>query len=197
MQWGLPMVLAAFLRGAPAPEDNLFAYVNIHLLIVQTATLLLVAELSRLLETPWFPALKRNWLASTASLVALATGFSALLTMATSAAARYDVSLQFLQLLSSLDIAWVTATTFIALGFLRGRAAAWLGGIVILIACVASIAIYLDVVGFTNSGGWLVDGSKLMSIVLPADTIAALIALSILAAASRGVQSTAQPRPQS
>ena len=137
------------------------------------------------------------WLASAASLIAIVTGFAALLTLATSAAARYEPSLQFLQLLSSLDIAWVTAALFYGAWKLWGRLPAWILGSLIVVACVGSIAVYLNVVGFTESGGWLVDAPRMMTIVIPADMVAAVVALSVLLSAGlKTDQATVQRSPQ-
>jgi hypothetical protein len=164
---------------------------------LQVVTFGLVVELTSLTDQPWFNHLKKAWLASTASLVAVVVGFSALLTLATSAAAQYETSLQFLQLLSSLDIAWVVAALYIGARKLWGRGIALVLGSMILLACVASIALYLQTVGFTESGGWLVDVNAMFRIVISSDTIAALLSLTILFAAARSVQRTEQPRPHS
>lgn len=198
LQWGLPLSLAALIFGAPGPDEGLFEYSLAHLTVVQIATYLFVVEMGALTDRPWFNHLRRSWLASTASLVAAAVGFSALLTLATSAAARYDVSLQFLQLLSSLDIAWVVAALYLGVRRLSGPPVATWAGAGLLVACVASIAIYLAVVGFTDAGGWLVDGARLLRIVLPSDAMAAIIAITFLLLASRKAdQPTEQARLQS
>lgn len=197
LQWGIPLSLAALLL--PAPQgDGLFRYTLIHLTVIQIATFLFTIEMSPLTDRPWFQQTKRPWLASSASLVAAAVGFSALLTLATSAAARYDPSLQFLQLLSSLDIAWVVAGLYLGARKLWGKPYALILASVLIIVCVWSIAVYLSSVGFTSDGGWLVDGGEMMRIVLPADTIAAVIAIAaMLLASHRSERLTAQPSPQS
>jgi hypothetical protein len=175
---------------APPPDQGLLIYTLVHLTVLQVATLLFVVETSHLTADPWFQHLRRPWLATAASLVAAAVGFSALLTIASSAAARYDVSLQFLQLLSSLDIAWVVAALYLGSLQLWGRRVAAIGGTLLLIACVASIAIYLVVVGFTPEGGWLVDGARMLTIVVPSDVMAAIISLTVVLWASRRAQRT-------
>jgi hypothetical protein len=182
----------------PAPTDRLLGYNLVHLLAMMIATLLLTVDLAPLLDRPWFPGVRRPWLASAASLIALVTGFAALLTLATSAAAGYDPSLQFLQLLSSLDIAWVTAAIFFGAWSLWGRGSAWVLGSLVVIACVASIAAYLNVVGFTDQGGWLVDAGKLVRIVISADIVTAIVSLAVLlSAAWKKDQPMAQRSPQS
>jgi hypothetical protein len=197
LQWAIPLSLVALLL--PAPEgQTLFRYTLIHLTVIQIATFLFTIEMSPLTDEPWFGHNKRPWLASSASLVAAVVGFSGLLTLATSAAARYDPSLQFLQLLSSLDIAWVVAALYLGSRMLWGRPIALGFGAVLIAACVLSIAIYLNSVGFTSAGGWLVDGGEMMRIIIPADTVAALVATSVLLLAShRSELRTAQPSPQS
>lgn len=198
LQWGIPLSLIALLFGAPSPDAGLFEYSVVHLTVLQVATYLFVIEMGGLTDRPWFSHLRRPWLASTASLVAAAVGFSALLTLATSAAARYDVSLQFLQLLSSLDIAWVVGALYLAVRRLSGSTVGTWAGSALLIACVVSIGVYLAVVGFTDSGGWLVDGGELQRIVLPSDTMAAIISITFLILATRRAdQPTEQARLQS
>lgn len=198
LQWGIPLSAALLLFPAPPPDDGLLAYNLVHLGVLQVAALLFAAEIQNLLDQPWFPDVRRPWLASAASLVALVTGFAALLTLATSAAARYDASLQFLQLLSSLDIAWVTAALFFGAMQLWRPSLAWAAAVAIVVACIGSIAAYLIEVGFTPEGGWIVSGPDLMTIVIPADTVAALISITVLLVASqRTDQLTAQRSPQS
>ncbi len=197
LQWAIPLSLVALLL--PAPDgDGLLRYALIHLTVIQIATFFFTIEMSPLTDEPWFGHNKRPWLASSASLVAAVVGFSGLLTLATSAAARYDPSLQFLQLLSSLDIAWVVAALYLGARMLWGRPIALALGAVLIAACVLSIALYLNSVGFTSAGGWLVDGGEMMRFIIPADTVAALIATSVLLLAShRSERRTAQPSPQS
>lgn len=198
LQSGVLFAAVGLAYGAPSPADGLYSYTLAHLVALQVATFAFTIELAPLTDRPWFAHLRRPWLTSSASLVAAVVGFSALITLASSAAARYDPSLQFLQLLSSLDIAWVVSALYIAIRRLRGPAAATVAGSLLLAACVVSIAVYLDVVGFTDPGGWLVDGSALARIVIPADTASAIVAgAALLAASRRADQTTAQPRPQS
>ncbi len=197
LTWAIPLSLLALLFRAPAPGGGLWAYSLAHLTVVQLATFGFVAEMGELAERPWFQHMKRSWLASVSSLIAAAVGFSALLTLATSAAARYDVSLQFLQLLSSLDIAWVVAALYLGARRLSRRRVASIAGLMLLAACVLSIAIYLSVVGFADDGGWLVDGGELMRIVLPSDLVAAVISLTVLLRAARLPHPMEQERLQS
>ncbi|MDH3190884.1 MAG: hypothetical protein OEM39_09665 [Acidimicrobiia bacterium] len=194
---GFPLALVALL--VPAPDDGtLLSYSLVHLLILQLAALLLVDRLAPSLGRTWFRENSRPWLASAASLVAIVTGFAALLTLGTAAASRFDPSLQFLQLLSSLDIAWATAALYLGARALWNRNIACVLGLGLVIACLGSIAAYLDTVGFRGSGGWLVDGNQLMRLVIPADMAAAAIALTtLLVAARRQGAPTEQRNPQS
>lgn len=197
LMWGVALSLGMFLVPAPAVGDSLLFYNLAHLTVLQIATYALVIELTPLTDRPWFASTKRSWLASVVSLIAVVVGFSALLTLATSAVARYDVSLQFLQLLSSMDIAWVVAALYIGARKLWGNGTAAVLGSIILAACVASIALYLQTVGFTESGGWLVDSEAMYRIVISSDTVAAILSLTVLLAAVRSVQRTEQAKPHS
>jgi len=150
----------------------------------------------------WFESLQlfAGSIAAAASVVALVTGAAALVTLATSAALRFDPSLQFLQLLSALDIAWVVAASAIGARRLWGPAAGAGAAAVIAVFCVWSIWRYLDVVGVGADGEWLVDGGELMRLVLPNDMAAAAVAVAILVTGTRrqvARQRTAQPSPQS
>lgn len=198
LMWAVPLTALGLLYPAPPPSDGLYGYVIVQLAIIQVATFLYAMEVGDLLDAPWFAGKRRAWLASTASLVASVVGFSALLTLSVSAAARYDVSLQFLQLLSSLDIAWVVSGLYLAGRVLWSRTIAATAATVLLIACVTSIAVYLSVVSFTDGGGWLVDGREMMRIVIPSDVMAAIITLSsLLIASRRRTQPTLQANDQS
>jgi hypothetical protein len=117
--------------------------------------------------------------------VVLVTGVVALVTLASSAALRYPPSMQFLQLLSAVDIAWVVAAFVVGAGRAWGRAAAIVGGAVVGIVCVAAIWRYLDIVGFGPNGEWIVDGAELWRNVIPADMVAALTAIGVFAYGAR------------
>lgn len=157
--WLLPALAASgLLLALPAPGGSL-GWVMAHLAVVVGFGLLLTMALGRYLTAKWFSdfgALARR-LAVAATLVLFATGVVALLTLASSAALRLEPSLQFLQLLSALDIAWAAGATALGLGMLAGRAAGWLGGFAVVAICLWSVWRYLDVVGFTPAGGWLVE----------------------------------------
>jgi hypothetical protein len=186
---GLPLSAVLLVFESPKGQDALFLYSLAHLLVLQLAAFWLIRRLRPLLDRPWFGHLDRSWLASAASLIALVTGFAALLTIASSAAARYDVSLQFLQLLSSLDIAWAVSALYLGADRIWGRRWGDVAAVGLILACVGSIAVYLGQVGFGPDGEWLVRAGPLLTVVLPSDTMAAVLAVSALL-----VGSSRQPR---
>ena len=63
--------------------------------------------------------------------------------------------------------------------------------------CVFSIWRYLDIVGFTESGGWKVSGPDLMQYVIPFDMAAAVVAVVLLWRGSQAGLRTEQARVQS
>jgi hypothetical protein len=108
-----------------------------------------------------------------------------LVTLASSAALRFQPSTQFLQLLSALDIAWAIATVMVAVYWLRGRWPALMAGAVVGVVCIASIFRYLDAVGFTPRGRWRLDGGALWTYVIPFDMAVAVIAIGLFVFAAR------------
>lgn len=187
--WALGGAAGALLLIAiPAPgRDQLLTVTTVHLGVLVSIGLVVVWDLGRHLDDGWF-----RWLGSTgrklaagASVVALTVGVVALIALATSAALRLDPSLQFLQLLSALDIAWAAGATFIGTRWLLGRRAGWAAGALVAVVCVWSIWNYQRIVGFTPVGGWQVDGGALFRYVLPYDIAAALVAVSALMAGAR------------
>ncbi len=164
---------------------HLLTATTVHLSVIVVAATALSMRLHRHLLQPFFLGLSRPWLASAAALVALVTGFAALVTLASSAALRYDPSLQFLQLLSALDIAWAAAAFGYGMRRITGSARIGIASALMMDAvCVFSIWNYLRIVGFGPGGAWLVDGSELLRWVLPFDVVAALMALVVLWVAS-------------
>lgn len=140
--------------------------------------------------------------ASGVALVVLVTGTVGLVTLASSAAMRFDPSTQFLQLISALDIAWVVAAVTIGAYRAWGRGPAVVGGLAIGLVCVWSIGRYLHNVGFGPNGEWVVSSSDLMRLVLPYDVAAALVATAVftfgVVASVRGAAHVIeQPSPQS
>ncbi len=178
-------------------DSSRLVVVTTHLSILVAMALVVALRLAPLVELSWF--VDRSWsptrrrLAAAAVLIAIVTLVIGLVTLVTSAALRLQPSLQFLQLLSALDIAWAVAALVIGLRLLAGRTAAVIGGLALDIVCVAALWNYLRVVGFEADGGWLLDGARLMRLVIPADMVAAVIALVVLAL---GLRRLDQPMEQ-
>jgi hypothetical protein len=156
----------------------------VHLSALVAFGLLVALRLAPLVHDHWYPA--QAWssptrrLAGGVTLVVVVTGSVGLVTLATAAALRFQPSLQFLQLLSALDIAWAGAAIVFGAWRRWGRRAGTIGGILLAVACVASIWNYLRVVGLGADDGWAVDGGELLRLVLPADAMAAIVAISLL-----------------
>jgi hypothetical protein len=176
----------------PASSDRRWDMI-IHLGALVAFGLALVVRLAPLSDERWFDS--REWsptrrrFITAASLIVIVTGVTALVTLASSAAMHYEPSLQFLQLLSALDIAWVVAGTFLAARWLWGRAIALVAGVMMSIVCIASIAAYLAEVGLDASGGWLVDSERMLQLVIPFDIAAALITITLTLIAARDASS--------
>jgi hypothetical protein len=179
-------------------DGHVVAWSTWHLAAIVAFEVALAMSLAPLADADgWFAGLEPvpQSLAAAASVVALVTGATALVTLATAAGLRFDPSMQFLQLLSALDIAWVVTAAAIGARrrWDRAAAAGVAGGIAIF--CVWSIWRYLDTVGVGPRGEWLVDGGELMRLVLPNDMLAAVVAVSLLVVGTR--YRTSQARPQS
>jgi hypothetical protein len=161
-----------------------------------TSVLLPMGDEGWFIEARW----SEGWraIASGAGLVALVTGTTALVTLASSAALGFDPSLQFLQLLSALDIAWAGAALMI--GVYRAATRGWslMSGAVLGIVCVWSIWNYLSNVGFGPGGSWIASGSDLIRYVIPFDVMAAVVAVvAFLLGVRSQLREIEQPSPQS
>jgi len=193
------LVAAPLLLLIPQPSHgSLLAWSTVHTTVVVGLGLATMLDLARYADERMFTSITGESLrrfTTAGSLVALVTGVVALVTLATSAALRLDASLQFLQLLSTLDIAWSVAALYFGVRWLRGESSARLAGGVLSLICIWSIWNYLRIVGFTDAGGWAVDGGALLRWVLPFDTMAAVVALTALTVAVR--QPIAHRSPQS
>lgn len=165
----------------------------VHLSALVGFGLMVVADLSRLIDDSWFAwrGATGRLMSAGASVVALTVGVVALVTLPTSAALRFDPSLQFLQLLSALDIAWAAGATLVGVGWMLTRGWGYAAGTIVGVVCVWSIWTYLNAVGFTSDGGWQVDGAALMRYVLPYDMAAAVVAVTTLTLGARRVGQTA------
>lgn len=178
------------LLAVPRPEGSqLLIYTTVQLSALVVFGLALVWDLSRLIDNTWFDWLgpDNRWLAGGAATVALTVGAVALVTIPTSATLRLAPSLQFLQLLSAMDIAFAAGATLIGVSWWKGRRAGLTTGAVVGVVCVWSIWRYLTVVGFAADGGWLVDAGALFTYVLPYDMVAATVAIVALTLGSRRI----------
>ena len=203
LKWLVVGLLASLLLVAlPEAEiDRLLLVVTFHLGAVVAFGLGVGLDLARFTDGQWFVGIgnSRFWrhFGAIASIVALTTGVVALVTLASSAALGYQPSLQFLQLLSALDIAWATAGLVIGVRLMAGDRWALLAGLVLALVCIWSIWRYLDAVGFAVDGGWLLSGPDLWRYVLPFDIAAAVMAVGAVVFGIRSVQPTEQRSPQS
>lgn len=166
--------------------EHRLTLVIVHLSAVVGSATVLTWRLTELLDQGFFAEASRPWLAAAVSIVALVVGYGALVTLATSAALRYDPSLQFLQLLSALDVAWSAAAFGLGVRvFARSDRTGQLAAVALDLICVFSIWNYLRVVGFDADGGWIVDRSELLTLVIPFDVVAAVMAVGALVGADR------------
>lgn len=195
---GLALSLLLLLT-SPATSITI---VTLHLAALVLLGLLTAFRLEPLAGGDWF--LGRPWSpfwrlsASGVAIVFLVTGVVGLVALASSAALRYPPSMQFLQLLSALDIAWAATALIVGLHRGWGRWVAIAGGAALAVVCVWAIWRYLDVVGLGPDGAWIVDAGALFEHVLPYDTAAAIAAVAaFLLGTRRAAQAIEQASPQS
>ena len=189
----MPLLLIAW---SPPP----FVLVLIHLTVLVLLGFLASLRLAPLASGDWFRGQvwtpHRRSLVSGVSIVFLVTGLVGLVTIASSAALRYPPSLQFLQLLSALDIAWAGAALVVGVYRAWRMPTAVAAGLMLTVVCIWSIWWYLDGVGFGPNGEWIVDATYLMQRVLPFDVAAAVMAIGALLYGTHR-QVIEQARPQS
>jgi hypothetical protein len=187
---------------AVTPGDSPLGWFIAQLVVLVAIGHAMTITVMNLGDEPWFEAM--SWgpvtgsIVSGIGLVVLVTGTVGLITLASSAALGFDPSLQFLQLLSALDIAWAGAALTIGVyrAFSRGWAIA--AGSMLGIICIWSIWNYLWIVGFGPGGSWIVSGPDLARYVIPFDIVAALLAVVFFLVGVRSqVHATEQPSPQS
>lgn len=185
----VPVAVAPLLLVIPQPADPLPLF-SLHLSLLVGLGLVVTLRIAPLGDGAWFEGFegwssRRRTFLSAVVLVVIPTGLVALVCLPSVAALRLDPSLQFLQVLSALDITWAGAAIVVAVRWLRGRGAAVAAGVALGVICVWSVWNYLRVVGFTPDGGWLVDGGRMMQLVLPFDMAAAAVAVTLLVVAVR------------
>ncbi len=174
------LVLSLPLLALPVSDEPLWVF-TLHLSALVILGLLVAFRVGPLAGADWFRG--RTWerqrrrLAGIVVLVMIVTGVVALVTMASAAVLRFDPSLQFLQLLSALDIAWVTAALYLGVRWWLGEGASRVAAATLGAVCVVSVWNYLRVVGFGPGGEWVVDGDQLLRLVLPFDVAAAVLAV--------------------
>ncbi len=176
------------LLSGSTSDDSRLVIVTLHLVALTAAIFALTCRLASVFDPPAFAARSRfaSRLGTDAALVALVTGFAALVTLASSAALRYQPSLQYLQLLSVLDIAWTTSGFY--LGVRRMLTTRWAGpaaGVFMGTMCVFSLTRYMAVIGFGPDGGWDVQAPDMLRLVIPADVIAAVLTVGALVLGAR------------
>ena len=202
----VPFLVGGLIASLPlllvTPGDSQLGWFIAQLVVLVAIGHAMTITVMNLGDEPWFEAM--SWGPVTGSiisgigLVVLVTGTVGLITLASSAALGFDPSLQFLQLLSALDIAWAGAALTIGVyrAFSRGWAIA--AGSMLGIICILSIWNYLSIVGFGPGGSWIVSGPDLARYVIPFDIVAALLAVVFFLVGVRSqVHATEQPSPQS
>lgn len=178
------------------PSNLLWLFV-LHLSGLVAFGLAVAIRLRRFSDADWFDnsgSWRQRWFTA-AAVVALVTGSVALLTLASSAALGFEPSLQFLQLLSALDIAWATAALYYGLRWRKGPRTATTFSVILGVLCVYSIWNYLNRFGFTEEGGWLLDKPGLLRYVIPGDVVAAFVALGAVTWGSRPRLQESEPLP--
>ena len=182
------LVASVPLLLVPAPADRRWDML-LQLSVLVIFSLGLTWRLSSLTHERWFAAQDwspaRSWLTGVIVVIVVVTGVTGLVTLASTAAIGFEPSLQFLQLLSALDIAWVVAGTTLAVLTIWGRNAAIIAGVAMSVVCVTSIALYLAEVGLDPGGGWLVDGEQMLRLVIPFDVAAATMTVGLTLLAAR------------
>jgi hypothetical protein len=181
----VPFLIGGLLASLPlllvAPGEEPLGWFIAQLVVLVAIAHVMTITLMNLGDEPWFVG--TAWSPTTRSitsgvgLVVLVTGTVGLITLASSAALGFDPSLQYLQLLSALDIAWAGAA--LTIGVYRAFSWAWaiVAGSVLGIICVWSIWNYLTNVGFGPEGSWIVSGPDLARYVIPFDVMAAVLAV--------------------
>ena len=153
------------------------------LVLLVALAVFVMLRLLPLTDTIWFGGTglggTERVVATGLATIVTVTGMIGLVTLASSAALRFQPSTQFLQLLSAVDIAWSVAAIMLAAYWLWGRRAAIAAGVLVGVVCLGSIARYLDAVGFTSAGKGRLRARALWEDVLPFDIAVAVIAIGL------------------
>ena len=157
----------------------------VQLVMISVFGIYLAFRLLKRLEPVWFDSspitATQRVFGTGLGVVIIVTGCVGLVTLASSAALRLRPATQFLQLLSTLDIAWAASTVMVAAYWLWSRVrVALFGGLVVVAACTVTLARYVDEAAFGPNGGWRLTASELWEYVLPYDIGVAAIAIGML-----------------
>lgn len=193
--YGAAASLIGFAVSHPSDDRRMWV-VGVHLSLLTAFIFGLTHRLAATFDREAFAdfgAVGRRF-ATDAALVAAVTGAVALVTLASSATLGYQPSLQFLQLISALDIGWTTSGFY--LGVRRLSTRTWAGpaaGVFMGTMCVLSLVRYLSAIGFGPDGGWDVQGPEMLRLVVPADTMAAALTIGALVLGARAEARRAVP----
>lgn len=138
LAWTGAGVVAGLPLLAVSAGDASMALATIRLSGLVAFGIALAVRLARLADGSWFRAVPEWWCRwmTGAWAVVLVTGAVGLVAVTTSPALRYDPSMQYLQVLSAVDIAWATAALAVGLRWWRSPRAAGIG--VAVLAVVVS-----------------------------------------------------------
>ena len=180
---GLLAALLALLGRKPLTAGPRIIVFTVHLSAMLGLVLVASLTLAPLTSAAWFQGsglseVSRQIASGVFATLLLTTGI-AIVSIASSAALGYPPSLSYLQLLSAADAGMATAGVAIGLSWMAGPVVTSIGALLMAAVCVWSIWCYLDKVGFTDEGGWLVDRQALWRYVYPFDLAA--LALVIVA----------------
>jgi len=181
----------------PQPEDPR-ATVVIHLALLAAFLLALTFHLAAVTDRAWFAGTRLGPVGrrAAAGVVAVAaiTACAATVAAATAVGVRYDASMQYLLVLGADVIALPSSLAIL------GARRRFGGGVAAAIgAALAGVVVwafwrYLDVVGVGPNGGWVVDGSRFGTIVLPVVAGALAVGLALFSLGARDRASGPMPR---
>lgn len=172
----------------------------IHLSLLVLFLFALSWRLGRSGDHPWFA--DRGWsesrrrLVTNVALIIILTGVAVVVTLASSAAMRYQPSLQFPQLLSALESLGLSPEPHLPC-VPYGETVPPSQRPMMSIIYVLSIGLYLAAVGLFADQGRLVDGEQILRLVLPFDVAAAAITIGLTVSPVGCAQETEQASAQS